>query len=65
MAASIRKVQELVHETSKAIVYWCYEFMEFVVKFYKEGVYQEEADYFTDSRSDAIGTAKWQIGATV
>lgn len=62
MAASIRKVQELVHLTSRAVVYWCYEFSEFVVKFYRDGVYQAKADYFTDCRSDALGTAKWQLG---
>jgi len=34
---------------------------EFIVKFYVDGVYQKDADYFTDDREDALGTAKSEI----
>lgn len=34
---------------------------EYVVKFYVDGVHQVDADYFTDSKEDAIGTAEHQV----
>lgn len=41
-----------------ARIYWNRVSQEYVVKFYKDGVYQEEADYFTEDREDAVNTAK-------
>lgn len=31
---------------------------EFIVKFFLNGIRQKGSDYFTDSRSDALGTAQ-------
>jgi len=44
-----------------AKVYRDSETNEFVVKFYVDGVYQTEADYFTDDKQDAMDTARSQV----
>lgn len=56
-----RKVDEFAQDGEKAIVYYNSEDEEYCVKFYKDGEYQKDADYFTDDKDDAIGTAKLQI----
>lgn len=39
---------------------------DFTVKFYLAGVYQKDADYFTEDRGDALGTAEhWVTHAPV
>jgi hypothetical protein len=40
-----------------AKLYRCNEWEEWVVKFYREGVYQTMADYHTDDKEDATDTA--------
>lgn len=58
-----------VHESRKLLnteatgkrtakIYKDSETQEYVVKFYIDGVYQKDADYFTDDKQDALGTAK-------
>ena len=47
----------IVYKAPSATVFYNFEYEEFVVKFYREGVYLTEADYFTTDRSDAIETA--------
>jgi predicted metalloendopeptidase len=38
-------------------VFYDFDNEEFVVKFWRDGVYLPDADYFTDDRSDAVETA--------
>ena len=47
----------VVFRAPSATVFYEFEYEEFVVKFYREGVYLAEADYFTTDRTDAIETA--------
>jgi len=45
-----------------AKVYRDRDWDEFIVKFYANGEHQEEADYHTDDRTDAEGTAAHEMG---
>ena len=47
----------VVYRAPSATVFYEFEYEEFVVKFYREGVSLEEADYFTTDRAEAIETA--------
>ena len=49
------KVIEQVNKTAK--VYLDREWGEYTIKFYIDGKYQKDADYFTDTLSDAVGTS--------
>lgn len=50
---------KLVSRNKYSKTYYNSELGEFVVKFYNgAGVYQKEADYYTDDREDALGTAR-------
>jgi predicted metalloendopeptidase len=40
-----------------ATVFYDFEYEEFVVQFYCNGVLVPDADYFTDDQSDAVETA--------
>lgn len=42
-------------------VYWNSEHEEFVVKFWRDGQHQVEADYFTPYRDDALGTGQLHL----
>lgn len=44
-----------------AKVQWSAEWQEYRVRFYKHAEYQSEADYFTDDKADALGTAHAEI----
>ena len=46
-----------VYSAPSAVVFYDFDYEEFVVKFYRNGVYLPEADYFTDDRVDACKTA--------
>ena len=66
--SALGEAQRLVstHEyrNRSAHVYRDSDTSEFVVKFYEGGVHLAEADYFTDDKEDAQGTAKaWTGGA--
>lgn len=52
-----RKVYEAVRNLRSAVVFYDFDFGEFVVKLFVNGVYDASADYFTDDRCDACGTA--------
>ena len=58
---TLREGRRLVFKTDGesdfAKVYYDSEWQEYVVKFYEGGKYNPEADYFTDDKDDAIGTA--------
>lgn len=56
----MRYIREIVGPSVTARLYKDVE--EYVVKFYKDGVYQEEADYFADDYDDAWDTALHQTG---
>jgi predicted metalloendopeptidase len=47
----------IVFRLPRACVFYNFDYEEFVVKFWRNGVYLPDADYFTDDRSDAVGTA--------
>jgi len=47
----------VVYRAPAATVFYDFDYEEFVVKFYRNGAYVENADYFTDDRNDACGTA--------
>jgi hypothetical protein len=53
------KTQEDGKKTAK--IYRDSDTEEYIVKFYVDGVYQRKADYFTDDKQDAIGTAKAEL----
>ncbi len=46
-----------VYSAPNATVFYNFEYEEFVVKFYRDGVALPDADYFTNDRTDAIETA--------
>lgn len=54
--AKTRKISEHI-KGRMAIVRYNPETEEYIVRFYVDGVYQENADYFTDDKGDAQGTA--------
>ena len=63
-AMSIRKIETISLSdlsTDFAVIYKDTEVQEYRVKFFQSGIYAPEADYFTDSLTDAQGTAKSQI----
>lgn len=45
-------------KTLKAVIKYDSDWEEYIVKFYREGKYQKDADYHTDCKEDAHGTAK-------
>ena len=47
----------IVYRAASASVFYDFDFEEFIVRFYRDGVYLPEADYFTDDRTDACATA--------
>ena len=48
-----------------AVVRWNTDYKEFVVKFYVANVHQKDADYFTNNREDAVGTARLHCGGSL
>ena len=44
-----------------AAIYYNNRFSEYVVRFCTNGIHNVSADYFTDSKEDAVGTAEHQI----
>lgn len=58
-AAKLVTTQANGKKTAK--IYKDTETGEFCVKFYVDGKYQKDADYFTDDKDDALGTAKAEI----
>lgn len=47
----------IVFRRPTATVFYDFEYEEFVVKFWRDGAYLPDADYFTDDRADAVETA--------
>lgn len=56
-----RKVGEYTNGIHKATIHK--EDDEYRVKFHKDGKHLQDADYFTDDKADAEGTAKHQVNA--
>jgi hypothetical protein len=44
-----------------AVVFYDFEYEEFVVRFYDSGIPLRECDYHTNDRTDAIGTAQLAV----
>ncbi len=55
--ANLRKIHSETLGNRSAKVYRDAEYQEFRARLYLDGVLYEPADYFTDSKSDAIETA--------
>jgi hypothetical protein len=47
----------VVYRAPAATVFYEFEYEEFVVRFYREAVHLEEADFFTTDRVEAIEAA--------
>ncbi len=47
----------IIFRRPNATVFYDFDYEEFVVKFWRDGVYLPDADYFTDDRADAVATA--------
>lgn len=47
----------IVFRRPRACVFYNFDYEEFVVKFWRDGQYLPDADYFTDDRADAVETA--------
>ena len=47
----------LVYRAPAATVFYNFEYEEFVVKFYRDGILLRDADYYTNDKADAIETA--------
>lgn len=58
---SVKLVGKESSGSNEARIYWNSDDREFTVKLYKNGVYQKGADYFSDDKSDAYGTAKQMV----
>ena len=56
----MRLITTLTHVQKRAKVYRSEG--EYIVRFYDHATYLQEADYFTDSKEDAVNTAEIQIG---
>lgn len=51
-----------LHSGRKAVIFFNDDLEEYCVKFYTDkGKYLSEADYFTNDREDAYGTARHQL----
>ena len=62
----MRRVHVEENGDIRAIVYWCNEWQEFVVRLIEHDEYMPTAfDYFTDDKQDAIDTAKVMVAARV
>lgn len=64
--SKLRKLHEVSHTTGAgtvhtAKVYRDAENDEFVSRFYINGKHNPSADYFTNDKADAVGTADWHI----
>jgi len=59
-SSSKRLITKMANEQSgkEAKVYLDREYAEYIVQFFDNGKYQREADYHTDDKDDAIGTAQ-------
>ena len=57
----MRLITKVTKGIYSAAVRYNSELKEYRVKFYINGVHQVDADYFTDSKNDAIGTAEHQV----
>jgi hypothetical protein len=57
MSLRLIRTEKSNGDTHIAKIYRNAEYDEYVVKFYRDGVYQVDADYFTDDIGDAISTS--------
>jgi len=58
---ALRKIAAIKHGANEARVFRESSDGEFIVKFYRAGKHYEPADYFTDDRGDAEGTARNEL----
>ena len=57
---ALRKIESIINEKTgkSATVYRDVEWNEYVVRFYQNGKHETEADYHTESKSDAQMVAR-------
>ena len=59
----MRLITKVVKGNHSAAIYYNNRFAEYVVRFCTNGIHQVDADYFTDSKEDAVGTAEHQVNS--
>ena len=59
----MRLITKVVKGNHSAAIYYSPRLSEYVVRFCTNGIHNVSADYFTDSKEDAIGTAEHQINS--
>ena len=57
----MRLITKVVKGNHSATIYYNSSLREYVVRFCTNGIHNVWADYFTDSKEDAVGTAEHQI----
>lgn len=56
--SSLRLKTKLEFKGHVIKILWDSDWEEYIVRFYKDGVYMAESDYYTDDKEDALDTAK-------
>lgn len=64
ISESLRLKKTVGTKDNYAKIYWDSDWEEYTVKFYRDGLYKENEDYFTDSLADAESTADKAISMT-
>ena len=59
----MKLITKVVKGNHSAAIYYNHGLHEYVVRFCTNGIHNVWADYFTDSKEDAIGTAEPQINS--
>ena len=57
----MKLITKVVKGNHSAAIYYNNRFAEYVVRFCTNGIHGVSADYFTDSKEDAVETAEHQI----
>jgi len=63
MSNNLKIKAVLKYKNHQIKVYYDHEWEEYIVKFYKDGVYLSEADYHDSDAESAMGTAHAQLQA--
>ena len=53
--------EKMERDNLEAKIFRDTDYNEFIVRFYKDNTLIKEADYFTDDREDAVGTAEAEL----
>lgn len=58
---ALRQIEKQVNGNREARVMYDTDVQEYIVKFYTNGKHYAPADYFTDDKADAQGTARLEL----